>query len=181
MTGTVLVEADSFRLLSGWGLPLLRIEIPGLGVSRAVWLSTNLDGSLWVLFWHGAVFCVPAEHTSPFDVHNPGRVDDVCRPVNVHGLSESQIQVLIALRQTAGWGMTDHEHAPTVPVETAVRARRHLHSIGLVAERPGFTRPTPAGARAQVWAITSAGEQALRAVRPPLPFLLSRARAQLAS
>ena len=180
MSGSVLVEADSFRLLAAWGLPVLRIEIPGLGGSRAVWLSTNLDGSLWTLGWHGADFCCPAEYTSPFDAHTPGRVEDVCRPRNVHGLSETQIHVLAGLRRAGAWGMIDHEHDP-MPVEAAVQARRHLHTIGLVAERPGFTRTTPAGSRGQVWIITAAGEQALRDPRPPLAFLLSRARAQLAS
>lgn len=174
-----LVESVSFTLLAAAGWPLLQVEIPGLGISRAVWLSTNLDGSVWVLFWHGADYCTPAEYTTPCDPHAVESVD--MRPRNPLGLSSEEIEVLIGLRRADRWGMIDHDHEPAVPVEAAVRARRHLHSIGLVAERPGVLRLTPNKTRAQVWVITTAGEHALRDPRPPLNQLLSAARARRAS
>lgn len=155
------------------GQPMVHVHIPGLMTGDCVLLSTNLDGSRWVLPWHGSHILIEARYCA---TPTPGhRNDDLPTSVeaferqNSLGISANQLKVLLALRDAGDHGMIDHEHEPIngLKQDTAGKRRLELQSRGLVAEKTHHTRPSPRGARAQVWIITAAGQQALRSDRPP--------------
>lgn len=156
------------------GAPVVDVDIPHLWKTTAVLLSTNLDGSRWLLTWTGSTICVDARHcTQPTrpGVRNsdPDTAHRAWEAQNTARISNGQLKVLLALAAAGDWGMTDHEHEPVNGLlqDSAGKRRLELVRKGLVAERTGFKRATPRGEKAQVWAITAAGRQALRSDRPP--------------
>lgn len=156
------------------GEPVVDVDIPGLWRSRCVLLSTNLDGSRWLLAWHGGTVCVDGRHctqpTRPGVRHSdPETSHRAWEAQNEVRISHGQLKVLLALRDAGDWGMTDHEHEAVNGLlqDSAGKRRLELKRRGLVDEKTGFKRPSPRGEKAQVWVITTAGLQALRADRPP--------------
>jgi hypothetical protein len=78
-------------------------------------------------------------------------------------LNAGQITVLEALHRAGPFGLTDDEHEAIsgLRADSAGVRRKELERKLLVVDT-GDTRPTRRGARARVWRITTAGEQALR-------------------
>ena len=166
--------APIYLSLIAAGEPVVHVSVPGLMEGDCILLSTNLDGSRWVLPWHGSELLIQARYCTTRNT--PGaRTSDIETAVaawerqNVHGLSDNQVKVLTALRDAGDWGMIDHGHEAVngLKQDTAGKRRLELMSKGLVAEKTHFTRQSPRGSRAQVWIITTAGQQALRSDRPP--------------
>ena len=177
-------ESPLFRELVEAGYPVIEATVAG-GHLRGVLLQRHLDGSGWILTWLGAELGVTAAELAVR--HVPGtRADDratarrAWEQINVHGLSDSQTKVLVALAAAGEYGMLDHDHEPVngIKQDSAGKRRIELVRKGLVAEKTGplSIRTTPRGSHAQVWVATTAGHQALQPASPPSVAML-RARA----
>ena len=169
-----------FARLKAAGEPLVTIHIPGLiDNCEAILLQAHLDGSMWVLPWHGGVTLFQADHirrrpaTAAYGARatDPVTSHQAWETVNQYNLTLNQVKVLQALAEAGPTGLIDHDHQQINGLlqDSAGKRRLELVTKGLAAAKTDMptVRPSPRGANAQIWVITAAGRQALRPTQPP--------------
>ncbi len=171
-----------YQQLKDAGWPTIDVDIRPLGwIRNGILVQRHLDGTGWVMNPNGGTICVQAEHLG-----NPPGGDAIglraWRPINTHGLSESHVNVLLAIAGPGtlnrhingptswGAGVIDEEIATVtgLAVGTIGHLRQDLMHKQLVAEKQGIyaKRESTTGVRAQLWVATKAGHDALC---PPTP------------